>query len=213
MLCKKTVRRQIIEAARKRFFHYGYGKTTMAEVARDCGMSPGNLYRYFPSKLDIAEEIADAFHQEMQARISAASRPGMSARERLRAHLFGALRLTYQKLEEDARVVELAQILSHERPTYANRELARERRVLGEILEQGTAQGEFAVSDPAFAAEMIQSATMKFRYPQLWSRLGLTALERELDGVLTLLLDGLSGGRPAQSVAPSTAGPSNAWEA
>lgn len=205
MLCKKTVRRQIIEAARKRFFHYGYGKTTMAEVAQDCGMSPGNLYRYFPSKLDIAEEIADAFHQELQARISAdASKPGLSARERLRAHLSGTLRLTFEKLEKDARVVELAQIIARERPSFTNRELARERRVLCEILEQGNAHGEFNVADPAFAAEMIQSATMKFRYPQLWSHLGLEALERELDGVLTLLFDGLTGDRSAPSARIST---------
>ena len=50
-------REKIIEAARERFTHYGYGKTTMAELARDCDMSSGNLYRFFPGKLDIAEEI------------------------------------------------------------------------------------------------------------------------------------------------------------
>jgi hypothetical protein len=38
---------------------------------------------------------------------------------------------------------------------------------------------------------MIQAATMKFRYPQLWSKLTLPQLERELDGVLKLLVDGL----------------------
>ncbi len=47
-----------MEAAKKRFSHFGYAKTTMAEVASDCSMSPGNLYRFFPGKLDIAESIA-----------------------------------------------------------------------------------------------------------------------------------------------------------
>jgi AcrR family transcriptional regulator len=205
MLCKNKVRRKIIDAARERFFHYGYGKTTMAEVAQDCGMSPGNLYRYFPSKLDIAEEIAEQFHDDMLSRLKAeASQPGMAARERLQALLFGVLRLTYEKLETDARVVEIAQIISRERPAFANRELARERDILCEILNQGHAQGEFGVADPAFAAEMIQSATMKFRYPQLWTALKLEALERELYGVLGLLLDGLRGAAPK----PDAPGPS-----
>ena len=35
-----------VAAAKKRFTHFGYGKTTMAEVAADCDMSPGNLYRF-----------------------------------------------------------------------------------------------------------------------------------------------------------------------
>jgi len=47
---KNTVRCQIVEAAKKRFSHFGYAKTTMAEVAADCSMSPGNLYRFFPGK-------------------------------------------------------------------------------------------------------------------------------------------------------------------
>lgn len=201
MLCKKTVRQKIIEAARKRFFHYGYGKTTMAEVACDCGMSPGNLYRYFQSKLDIAEEIANRFADEMLKQIAAlAERPGQTAHQRLHAFLFGALRLTYNKLENDPRVVEVAQILTHERPNFANRELAQERLVLGRILTDGTAAGEFSVADPDFTAEMIQCATMKFRYPQLWSRLQLPALERELDGVLDMIFRGLDAGRSETAV-------------
>jgi hypothetical protein len=48
---------KILDAAKRRFMHYGYSKTTMAELAVDCDMSPGNLYRYFAGKLDIAEAI------------------------------------------------------------------------------------------------------------------------------------------------------------
>ena len=55
---KESIREQIVDAAKKRFSHFGYAKTTMAEVATDCSMSPGNLYRFFPGKLDIAEAIA-----------------------------------------------------------------------------------------------------------------------------------------------------------
>jgi hypothetical protein len=32
---------------------------------------------------------------------------------------------------------------------------------------------------------------MKFRYPQLWSKLTLPKLERELEGVLKLIIEGL----------------------
>jgi hypothetical protein len=38
---------------------------------------------------------------------------------------------------------------------------------------------------------MVQAATMKFRYPQLWSKLTLPKLERELEGVLNLLIFGI----------------------
>ena len=54
---KIDTREQILHAAMDRIKHYGYGKTTMAEIARDCDMSAGNIYRFFASKIDIAEAI------------------------------------------------------------------------------------------------------------------------------------------------------------
>ena len=41
---------------------------------------------------------------------------------------------------------------------------------------------------------MIQSASVKFRYPQMHSKLSYDKLERELGGVLHLLLNGLDDG-------------------
>ena len=52
------IREKIIVAARERFAHYGYPKTTIAELAEDCAMSSGNIYRFFKGKIDIAVEIA-----------------------------------------------------------------------------------------------------------------------------------------------------------
>ena len=60
------------------------------------------------------------------------------------------------------------------------------------MLEEAERRGEFVPpGDKETIAEMIQSATMKFRYPQLWSKLTLPKLERELEGVLNLLIEGL----------------------
>ncbi len=189
---KDDTREQIIQAARKRFLHYGYGKTTMAEIAKDCDMSPGNLYRFFEGKLDLAEEIARRASVETMEELARAVRaPGKGATEALRDYLFGKLRVTYTNLEKDPKIIELAQTVSAERPQFSNEMLSRERAILMEILANGRELGEFAASDVAFTAEMIQSATMKFSYPQLWTRLTLENLERELGGVFDLVLGGL----------------------
>ena len=189
---KDKTRERIIEAASKRFLHYGYGKTTMAEIARDCDMSPGNLYRYFEGKLDLAEEIARRASAETIQELARAVRaPGKTATQALRDYLFGKLRMTYTSLEKDPKIVELAQTVSADRPSFANDMLARERAILMEILANGRELGEFAVRDVNFTAEMVQSATMKFSYPQLWSRLTLDNLERELGGVFDLVIGGL----------------------
>ena len=194
------VREQILAAAMKRFSHYGYSKTTMAELAQDCNMSAGNLYRFFPGKLDIAEAIAtEEEDRRLEAYIELAGRGGLAPREKLREFLFLELRGTYSLLEKDAKILEMAMIITHERPQYANRRLAIIRKLLAQILGQGNAEGVFAVPDPDFAGEMILAATMKFHYPQLWSRLSLVQLERELAGVFELLVYGIA----APGVKPS----------
>ena len=43
----------IIEAAIKRFAHFGVSKTTMAEIAADLSFSKASLYYYFPDKLNL----------------------------------------------------------------------------------------------------------------------------------------------------------------
>ncbi len=58
-------RRDILDAARRRFMTEGYASTGMEAVARDACVSTATLYSYFPSKADlfqvVIEEAAGAF--------------------------------------------------------------------------------------------------------------------------------------------------------
>jgi TetR/AcrR family transcriptional regulator, repressor for uid operon len=52
-------RERIIEAAERAFVRNGFHASTMQHVADEAGMSPGNLYRYFPSKEAIVEGLCE----------------------------------------------------------------------------------------------------------------------------------------------------------
>jgi len=199
---KDAVRTQIVDAAKKRFSHFGYAKTTMAEVATDCAMSPGNLYRFYPGKLDIAEAIAtEDYSRHLDQMRKLAVTPGKDARARLHDLLFEELRRTYHKLEKDPRAYEMALVISRERPEFANWMLAEERKILVELMDEAERRGEYVPENKEFTAEMIQAATMKFRYPQLWSKLTLPKLERELEGVIQLLINGICPKMRAEAAA------------
>lgn len=187
-----NTRAQIILAAKERFLHYGYPKTTMAEVAADCNMSPGNLYRYFKGKLDIAIEIA------REESIMTVDRlrplidcPVRSAQERLEEIMFSSLRESFHKLENKPKAVELAQIVSSQRPRFLLESLRRERRVIAIVLDYGRKTGEFVVHDISRTAATLQAATMKYHYPQLFTHQTLQDLEVELSEMLKLFFSGL----------------------
>ncbi|KCZ55968.1 hypothetical protein HY29_10200 [Hyphomonas beringensis] len=188
-------RQQIVEAAMQRIVHYGYAKTTMSEIAKDCNMSAGNIYRFFASKLDIAEAIARKFNADLYQSYAGICREKASAADRLRRFFEFGLARTYEALEEKDKLIELAQTLGDERPLFMNEQYAQERVYLVQILEEGVESGEFRpIGHKEETAEMIQASLMKFRFPQMFSHLTLPKLQRELAGVMNLLLAGLSTG-------------------
>lgn len=194
-------RQQILEAAMERMLHYGYGKTTMSEIARDCNMSAGNIYRFFESKLDIAEAFARKFHTKFYQTYAEIAREDLSAADRLRQFFDFQLSRSYQEIEGKEKILEVVETLASERPMYFNEQLAQERVYLQKILKDGIAAGEFRpLGNADETAEMLQAGLVKFRSPQFLSRLPLPDLQRELNGVMDLLLAGISTGAkvPAQ---------------
>lgn len=202
-------RKQILMAAVERILHYGYSKTTMAEIARDCNMSAGNIYRFFASKLDIAEAMAQKFNEESYLTFAQVVARKDTAANRLREFFHYDLARTYSAIEDEAKILEVAEVLGKERPLYMNDKLAQERVFMVQILTDGIKSGEFRpLPKPDETAEMWQSALMKFRFPQLFSKLTLPKLQRELDGVMDLLLAGISTGAavpaPWDGITPAT---------
>jgi TetR/AcrR family transcriptional repressor of mexJK operon len=60
-------RHAIIEAAQKRFAHFGVGKTTMNELADDLSISKASLYYYFPDKLNLYAAVLQTIIENDEA--------------------------------------------------------------------------------------------------------------------------------------------------
>jgi TetR/AcrR family transcriptional regulator, repressor for uid operon len=58
-LIAETRRREILDAAQACFERRGFHGTSMGEICAEANMSPGGLYRYFPSKEAIIAAMAD----------------------------------------------------------------------------------------------------------------------------------------------------------
>lgn len=62
---KREVQTQrIMDAAKKCFVRSGFRGASMHEICAEAGMSPGALYRYFPSKESIIEAISETQRRE-----------------------------------------------------------------------------------------------------------------------------------------------------
>lgn len=67
---KDEVRQRILQAASEEFFTQGYAEASIRVIAKNAGISSGNVYRYFSSKSLIFDEIVGPVYKLFQAQIS-----------------------------------------------------------------------------------------------------------------------------------------------
>lgn len=154
---RDEMRERIIEAALKRFTHYGASKTTMNEIADDLHCSKASLYYYFPDKhalhLAVLEKAGEMYFQEIEQ--STADAPSAQAA------LLGMIPVRQNFARKFCRL-ELFKVLKDKQLLNSDEtfRLAREKEtaIVAGIIRKGVAGGELVSKDPdQIAALYIQS--------------------------------------------------------
>ncbi len=180
----------IVAAAKQRFSHYGYGKTTMAEIASDCQMSVGNLYRFYNNKEDIAVEGArECLLAKAEASENAAAATSVST-DALRAYFITRLRHLHAFVSETPHMHELVQLISCKHGDVLEHFERRAKSAIENMVLSGIDSGEFRPCDARTRAADIYHACNKYNMPMcLGVSVGL--LEAELNSLMDLICDGL----------------------
>ncbi len=193
--CGCEIKLKIITASKAHFFHYGYSKTAIADIAKVCEMSPGNIYRYYGSKLDIAAVIMRSTMEALVVEVYDKAEKTPKAREKLRVLLFENMRLTYQIIEENPKLAELMQVVRKERPEIRRWSRRMERKMIADALRYGKETGEFTFDCINSVARIIQCMVTRFRWSKIDSpHIELKRLETELEGTFELVNAALSAG-------------------
>ncbi len=195
MIIALEIKQKIIDVADIRFRRYGFGKTTMAEIAKDCSMSAANLYRYFENKEQIGVEITlKCLHQKEKMGAAVLQREGLSASVRLETFFLEILRYTYDVCSNAPHLFELVAFISEEHQQIVQQHQASLHGFISQILTEGVRTEEFKIDDVASKAESILIATIRFYYPPLvvMNQLRLEDLERSVKNVVCLLIRGLA---------------------
>jgi AcrR family transcriptional regulator len=96
-------RAHILAAAERAFLREGFHASSMQDVAAEAGMSPGNLYRYFPSKEAIVAGLCASDQKELAANVQtlvSCGNPLAGIEVLLRQHLVEEPRERFQMIVE-----------------------------------------------------------------------------------------------------------------
>lgn len=183
-------RARITEAAEALFRRLGFAKTAVADIAADLGMSPANVYRFFPSKNAIVEAICQRCLSELEDKAWAVARSRGPATVRLERLFLEILKYHRDNLVTEQRVNDIV-LVAMEHSWDAIRTHKQVMQTIAEaIVRDGIAAGEFEPIDPRETAGQIMRSLVAYCHPVLLAQ-GLQDgedVEAELRAAIGFLL-------------------------
>lgn len=179
---------KILEAAKRRFAHYGLAKTTMAEIAQDLSFSKALLYYYFPDKnrlyAAVFEMAVDEIVNETTEKISQSK----NVNEAMGAFLCTRLRI----IKDNFNLFEFSYSLRNEMPSDIEAILPslfeKEIKQVCLVLRKGQETKEIVVEEIEITAKilLISLLGMRIGILQEFKNLFLPPSKEEFDYILNL---------------------------
>lgn len=166
-LSPEDMRERIIAVAEEHFRRIGYAKTAVADIAAALGMSPANVYRFFPSKSAINNAICAKLMLEVDQLVDGIAQAPGSAAERLRAYFLELHRNNKDKLTHEHRIHDMVEVAMAENWPAIETHCSSMVGYLARIVEGGVKSGEFRPVDPAVFAQTAFEAAAKIIHPTL----------------------------------------------
>jgi AcrR family transcriptional regulator len=183
-------RQQILQAFKKRLDHYGYDKTTMAEIAADVGISVGTLYLEFDSKEAILAALLEETAREFENTFLSIARAALPAPQRLREILLAYVRLADRCCRAGTHSGDV--LLSGARKCQRKKaeEEARYLALLERLLREGVRAGEVETADAACTAQVMRDALTAYLPPHSMGE-SSEQIFRRAEELVELLVRGL----------------------
>jgi AcrR family transcriptional regulator len=101
-MSKEEKKELIMKTALNLFAKRGFYNTTIADIAREMGMSVGNMYNYFPSKESLAKELLIYTSKKFGEEIRKINEMDISSKEKIKK----IVELYFTKAEEEPELVD-----------------------------------------------------------------------------------------------------------
>ncbi|WP_461480983.1 TetR/AcrR family transcriptional regulator [Porticoccus sp.] len=142
------VRDQIVVAAREHFSRYGYGKTTVSDLAKSIGFSKAYIYKFFSSKQAIGEGICANCLGEIEEDVRRAVGEVDQPPEKLRRMFKEIVQASCRLFSEDRKLYEIAASAATERWQATIIYEQNIKMLLQDILHEGRQTGDFERKTP-----------------------------------------------------------------
>ncbi len=166
-ITQPDIRDRILTEAERLFRAFGYSKTTVADVAQACEMSPANVYRFFESKAAINEAITEVVLARMEAMSLGIARESRPAADRLKRLIMEGHRFACEQYLTESKVHEIVIKAMDEQWSVIDAHIERIRACFRLVIEDGVRSGEFVAEHVEESCQCVFNAVIPFCHPQI----------------------------------------------
>jgi AcrR family transcriptional regulator len=195
---KPTTDVVILEIAADHIRRFGAARTTVTRIAEEAGMSHANVYRYYPSKTALIDEITADWLKPLETGLRSIADAPDPAFDKLERIILAIHRTYRDKLDTDPNIFALFVAATERGAGVARKHRHRIELEIQRTLDEGASGGVFEIKDLKKALLFVCDALHKFIHP---SAIGLEMgsprqqLEDRAGLIVTLVLDCLANGR------------------
>jgi AcrR family transcriptional regulator len=179
MTTKEEMRQAILAAAQGLFRRYGPVKTSVADIARELGMSPANIYNFFPSRDAILEAVGTRNVIALQHDITEEIAQTSGDWARITVLFMSTARHMRDKLENEKDILQLEALATKNRWQFVEDFHAFLRRTAENVIREAVDAGRLHHPDPGAAVAALFDCMISALDPVLIVKLrgsaGITA--------------------------------------
>jgi AcrR family transcriptional regulator len=159
------LKERILQTTEKLLRRYGASKLSVVDVAREIGMSHGNVYRFFGSKSVLLSAIAERWLCKVMTPLTVIAESDKPADVKLTEWVNQLRAIKRQRYLDDPEFFALYGEIAEQARDEVTRHIEHMLHQLQAIIEEGKTQGIFHVSDTRLAARSVLSATVRLHHP------------------------------------------------
>jgi AcrR family transcriptional regulator len=182
----------VLETVEANVRRYGLERTRLVDVAKTLGVSHSALYKLFPDKQALLDEVSDRWLLHIEAELEKVVTRKSKATTKLREWFVTLHQLKLKKVQVDPELYAAFDMASSSMRPFVQRHLNVNREQLERIVLQGMQSGEFKKANIHAVSRLLATATLAFHHPKLVLENLKENRLAELNALLDVLLLGIS---------------------
>ena len=186
-MTRDETRERIMIKADELFRQFGFGKTTVADIAAELGMSPANIYKFFSSKEAIIQASADrnlvVLAEAVQPHIVASG----AALDRIERVLLTVYRHIVDILRNERQVFKLMMVAYEQKWDCVGAFDKFLLQTVAKLVKEGMGTGEFKSGDASATARLLFDCLILITTPHLYQQEGRQLNENRIREMVRFL--------------------------